>query len=175
LHRDMNTSDGTTSQAPSTPDSGVNPPGSLQSPLGNRPQSPSTPANPNAVIPAMMVDQFHAIIAALVPAQPQVQVQTRERERSAARSPKAAALMAAAGMLPKLKEDSYAGWVFAVSDVIKNTRLWDHVTGQTVRPNATDTRNRDRFDQEAGAVRTVIMGALTHEQSYCYLEGTTTA
>jgi hypothetical protein len=171
--RNMNVEEGTVTQPPSPPSSRDERPRMSQ---GDRAQSPPAPPDDDALLPPMTVEQLRAVIAVLAPQPaPTIHPQPRERERSAARSPKAAALMAAASTLPKLKEDSYAAWAFTVSDAIKNAGLWDHITGRVARPSPTDTRGVERFVQEAGVVRTVIMGALTHEQSYRYLEGTSTA
>ncbi|KAG8708807.1 hypothetical protein FRC08_018699 [Ceratobasidium sp. 394] len=123
-------------------------------------------------------DQLSALVSTAVQASVLQVVQTlqilRQRVPSEVDSHQAKQLLASATALPKLKDSIYSQWSFAVSDLIRSAGLLGHINGSSQQPDGTDARVLEKRHLEDSAVPSVIMGALDHNMSYRYLEGTST-
>ncbi|KAG9122895.1 hypothetical protein FRC07_000533 [Ceratobasidium sp. 392] len=149
-----------------------------QGPTPDNSQSQATPGNTSTSSASISLtpDQLSNLISSAVQATVAQVMQNvnppRQRTSSEVESRKAKTLLSSASSLPKLKDGAYSQWSFALSDTIRSAGLLGHIDGTGQRPDGTDPRAQEKWDQEDAAVCATIVGALDHDMVYRYLEGT---
>ncbi|QRV96995.1 Copia-like polyprotein/retrotransposon [Ceratobasidium sp. AG-Ba] len=173
----VNTMSGNTASVALT-ESQSPPPGSPSTNAGPQATPSASQANPNplsGLLAGLTPDQLSAIfgpIASLhnLVSSTQSQVATQPRDPSPPRSHKAATLIAMGSSLPKLRRDSYSEWSTSMRTAIQSCGLLQYIDTDLVCPAATEVLEHDRYIQEAGALRTIIMGTLDQGVSHHYLD-----